>query len=135
MSLTGNPQKLRDIGKNLGNVAQVTRLKIAARVAPAITGLALASFASGEAPTGEPWRPGADGFDVTLVESGSLRAGLRFVAVGARVRAVLGVRYAKYQVGRRRVLPAPGQQMPASWREAAGRISREEIAAHLAQVA
>lgn len=127
MSLRGNPQKLRDIGRNLGGIPQVVRNRIAARAAGEITELALASFDAGVTPFGDPWLPGFDGRDVDLVRSGSLRSTLRFIAIGGRVRCVMGVRHAKYQVGVRRVLPAPGQTMPASWRAAAARISREEI--------
>jgi hypothetical protein len=135
VSLKGNPQRLRDIGKNIAGVGQVVKLAIAARVAPAITELALASFDRGETPYGEAWSPGYDGRDVDLYESGAIRGTLRFISIGGRVRCVMGVKHAKFQVGKRRVLPAPGQTMPASWRDVAGRISREEISLHLAKVA
>lgn len=135
MSLKGNPQKLRDIGKNIAGLGQVVKNKIAARVAPAITELALASFDRGETPFGDAWPPGHDGRDVDLVESGAMRGTLRFVAIGGRVRCVMGVKWAKYQVGKRKVLPAPGQTMPGPWRDVAGRISREEITLALGKAA
>jgi hypothetical protein len=128
LTLRGNPQRLRDLGRNLGDLPQVARNRIASRVAPAITELALASFDRGETPFGDAWSLGYDGRDVDLVRSGAMRGTLRFVAIGSRVRCVIGVKWAKFQVGRRRVLPAPGQTMPASWRDVAARISREEIA-------
>lgn len=127
MSLRGNPQTLRNIAKNIGDVPQVVRIRIAARAAGAITDLALGSFDAGVTPFGDAWAPGSEGQDVDLYESGALRATLRFVAIGGRVRCVMGVKYARFQVGKRRVLPAPGQTMPQNWRDAIAAISREEI--------
>jgi hypothetical protein len=135
VSLKGNPAKLRDIARNLGEMPQVVRNRVAARAAEAITDLALSSFDAGQTPFGDAWAPGDDGRDVDLYKSGALRGSLRFVASGSRVRCAMGVKHARYQVGKRRVLPAPGQTMPDSWRAACAAITAEECDAHARKVA
>lgn len=135
MTLRGNPQRLRDLSKSLGDLPQVAKIQIAKRGAEAITGLALASFDAGQTPFGDEWPPSREGRDVDLVDSGALRATLRFISIGGRMRAVLGVKHARYQVGKRRVLPAPGQTMPASWRGALADITADVVSTHLRKVA
>lgn len=126
MSLKGNPQRLRDIGRNLRSMPTTVVQAIAARCAPAITELALASFDAGTDSYGAPWLPGYDGRAVDLVKTGAIRSGLQFIAIGRRVRCVLGARHAKYQVGKRAILPSAGKTMPATWRAVSATITREE---------
>lgn len=52
------------------------------------------------------------GQSLSLVKTGRTRAELAFVAVGTIVRAQLGSKYAKYLVGKYKVLP---MSLPASW--------------------
>ena len=126
MSLKGSPQRLRDIARDLGAMPVTVAQAIATRCAPALTDLALASFDAGTDAYGAPWAPGYDGREVDLLRSGALRGGVSFVAIGRRVRCKLGARHAKYQVGKRAILPAPGQTMPGAWSAAAATITREE---------
>lgn len=53
------------------------------------------------------------GAPLTLKQSGKTRGALAFVAIGTIVRAQLGTRYAKYLVGKYKILP---QSLPAAWR-------------------
>ncbi len=124
--LRGDVRTLRNIGKNLPTTAIAQR--VAARVAPEITTLALASYDAGQTPYGDAWPPGHDGRDVDQVESGAQRAALQYVAIGTRVRCTLPQKYTKYQVGRFGILPRAGQTMPSSWRAVCERISHEECA-------
>lgn len=130
--LTGNPANLKALAAKLRQVPIRVATKAAAKIAPKLTELARASFAAGENPYGDTWEPGAKGQRVDLVESGALRGQLRFAAIGTRVRAVLGVRYAKYQIGKRKILPIGGSAMPVSWSSAIGEIVTAEIASDLA---
>ena len=130
--LTGNPANLKALATKLRQVPVRVAQRAAAKIAPRLTELARASFDAGENPYGDAWEPGAEGQRVDLVQRGALRAQLRFTAVGTRVRAVLGVPYAKYQIGKRKVLPIGGSAMPAAWSRAIGEIVNAEIAADLA---
>lgn len=60
-----------------------------------------------------------DGRELRLVRTGATRAALRFVAVGTVIRCVLGPRYARYLVGKYRILPSGQQAVPFRWRRAA----------------
>lgn len=125
--LRGNPRNLRSITKNLGST--VIAQRVAARAAPAITTLALAAFDRGETPYGDAWPVGHDGRPVDMVESGALRAKVAFVATGTRIRCLLGVKYAKFQIGKRKILPSGNGSLPTDWRDVIHGISLEELQA------
>lgn len=122
--LVGDVSKLSRLASSLRAMPTKVAQRIAEQVAPKLTELARETFDAGETPYGDKWLPGVDGRSVTLRKSGGLANGIRFVAVGTRVRAVLGVRYAKYQVGRRKVLPS---SLPVAWRAAIDAIAQKEI--------
>lgn len=130
--LRGDVKKLSGLGKALKGLPVRVRTRVAARVAPELTARARASFEAGENPYGDTWAPGADGQRVTLRKSDRLFGTLHFVTIGTKVRAVLGVKYAKYQIGKRGILPQGGTAMPVSWSRAIGAIAVEEIQRDLA---
>jgi hypothetical protein len=87
---------------------------VAQRAAPATTGLTDAAFDSGRTVYGEARPEGADGRPLSLRRTGATRSALRFVANGTIVRCALGTRYARYLIGKYRVLPNGG--LPIIWR-------------------
>ena len=113
--LRGNVGTLRALEAKLRELPRVVALKVAQESAGAITELARATFAAGENAYGDAWAPGANGENVTLVRTGALRSGIRYVASGTRLRAQLGARHVKYQVGKRPVLPTG--RLPVSYSE------------------
>jgi hypothetical protein len=124
--LFGNPASLAILAKRLRDVPKVTAQRIAARVAPELTSRAQESFAAGTSVYGDAWPPGAGG-PYDLVDSGNTRKSIKFVSIGTIVRAKLGTPYAKYLVGKYKILPIGSSQMPTAWQEAVGAIAREEI--------
>ena len=66
-------------------------------------------------------RPGAF---LTLKKTNKVRSTLAFVAIGTIVRAQLGMKYAKYLVGKYAVLP---QSLPALWRADLEQLVREHV--------
>ncbi|MCL2724851.1 MAG: hypothetical protein FWD69_10490 [Polyangiaceae bacterium] len=104
--------------------------QITARAAPVLTELARETFAESENAYGDPWLSGKEGEKVSLVKTGRLREQLFYVAIGTRLRVALGVRYAKYQIGKRRVFPRQGALPEAYVRaltEIAQEAAREEL--------
>lgn len=129
--LRGDVRKLSQLARSLPSTAVSQR--VAARAAPALSELALAAFDAGESPYGDKWPPGRDGRSVDLRESDALRGSLRAVATGTKLRFAMSVRYAKYQIGKRRILPAGGQGIPYSWNLRIRQIAGDEIRASLSK--
>ncbi len=108
-------QQLRDLPRTIAK-------DVAFEAAPVITDLAQDSFRNSQDPYGAPWAPGADGRKVDLVETGALRRFIRYVAIGTKLRVSLGVKYAKYQIGKRPVYPRQGAPLPKKYVEALSEI-------------
>lgn len=123
---------LKDFAKRLRTLPLVVAHKVAQAAAPALTEAAQASFAAGESPYGDAWLPSPDGKTVTLRKSGALQSGVRYVAIGTRLRVALTTRYAKYQVGRRPVTPRQGSALPSEYTAALKRATAEVITAEVA---
>lgn len=99
---------------------------VASKAAPDLTARARASFEAGETVYGTARQPGKDGHAVTLHKTGKLLATILFKAIGKRVRAVLGVPYARYNV-RFGILPRGGSAMPTDWAEGIAKLTKEAI--------
>lgn len=123
----GDLSKLSRIAKALPTT--VIAQRVAAKASPAITARVQRTFLASERADGTGWAPGRDGRTITLRRSGALFAKVQFVSTGTRMRAVLGVPWAKYQLGKRPVFP--GGRIPADWSGDIKRISIGEIEADL----
>lgn len=130
MSLRGDLSKLRGLEKSVRELPRVVGQKVAAASANTITALARATFSAGENAFGDTWEPGADGRPVTLRKSGLLSQ-FSYVAIGTRLRAQLGPKYARYQVGRRPILPRSGARLPIAYVGALRAKANEVIRASL----
>lgn len=126
VSLRGNPRKLRDLRRSLREIPVVTAQRVAARVAPELTALAGEAYDSGRTVYGDPRRESVEGGALDLVESGKTRERVAFAATGTQVRAVLGTRYARFLIGKYRILPI--RNLPAEWSHRIGGAARDEIA-------
>lgn len=124
-------KSLSQFAKDLRRLPTVVAQMVAAEAAPAITALAEKSFAESETPYGQKWPAGKKGQVVTLVKSGALKTHIRYVAIGTKLRVALGVRYARYQVGRRPVYPRAFGNLPDDYiqvlERVAVRIVRREL--------
>ena len=112
--LRGDIGKIRALERSIRELPRVVGARVATASAEAITGLAHATFARGANAYGDPWEPGKDGERVTLRKSGRL-AQFAYVSTGTLLRTRLGPPYAKYQVGKRPILPRNGARMPVSY--------------------
>lgn len=123
---------LSDFSKRLRGLPLVVAHKVAQAAAPALTEAAQASFAAGETPYGDGWLPSPDGKTVTLRKSGALMSGVRYVAIGTRLRVALTTRYAKYVVGKRPVTPRQGSALPIEYATALAKATAAVITAEVA---
>ena len=106
---------LKELSANLRRLPTTLAAKVTAAAAPALTSVANSTVAASQDPYGVPWAPGADGKKVTLHRTGALLGFLHYVGIGTRLRVSLGVRYAKYQLGRRPVFPRQGAALPPDY--------------------
>lgn len=86
---------------------------VAQASAPGLTARTASAYDGGRTVYGEARPAGVDGGELTLEKSGATRSAIRFVANGRVVRCVLPTPYAKYLVGKYKVLP--NGAMPAEW--------------------
>lgn len=90
-------------------------------------------FDSGKTVYDTPRPLSVTGKPLTLVKTGKTRAALQFVVIGTILRAQLGAKYARYLVGKYKILP---QSLPAAWRAKLQKIVdefREDYARELAR--
>ena len=115
--LKGNVNDLKKLGQRLNKFPTTVVHNVARKTAPSLTGYATSAFGSGRTVYGDARPRGVDGRSLTLVrpgpDGGATRATLRFVSIGTIVRCVLGTDYAKYLIGKYRILPMG--EMPSSW--------------------
>jgi hypothetical protein len=128
--LKGNIGTLRNLQRNMENLPRVLAGKVCLAAVNVITQRAQSTFAAGQNAYGDPWVSGYDGRAVTLRKSGALASGVKYVSFGTRMRSVLGAAHAKYQVGRRPVLPtgALPPSYDATLQDAVGRVAAAELA-------
>lgn len=122
---------LKSFAAKLRELPRVVAIRVASEAAAKLTEISRSTFNSGENAFGEAWEPGEKGQAITLRKSGALASRISFAAVGQKLRAALGVGYAKYQVGKRPVFPRQGDPLPPSYARAlaeiAARVIREEL--------
>ena len=125
--LTGNPRSLKSFTAKLRDLPRVVSIKVAENAAPALTAAARSTFSAGENAYGDAWAPKADGSRATLNVSGSLAAGVYYVATGTRIRVALGVRYARYVLGKRPIFPRQGSALPVAYLDAITKSAADTI--------
>ncbi len=114
---------LSKFAADLRNLPRVVAIKVAAASAPVLTQLTQATFNASENAYGTSWKPGAEGQTITLKKSGALFSKIHYVAIGTKLRVALGVKYAKYVVGKRPVTPSQGGALPVAYSEALARTA------------
>lgn len=131
MSLRGDISKLKGFSASLSALPKTLAIAIAAEGATKITELARETFDAGEDPYGNTWQPDKDGKRATLVKSGGIERGVVYGAIGTKLRIVLGVPWAKFQIGKRPVFPRAGAKLPAAYVAALTAIAKDAIAKSL----
>jgi len=131
--LKGNPSTLKNLNKAIRGLPTVLAQRVARRSAGALSYFARTSYGSGETAYGDARPLGSKGNALTLVKSGKTLGALYFVAVGTIVRARLSTKYAKYLIGKYRILPIGGGALPVTWSEALKRNVASEAKAYLAE--
>lgn len=119
---------LRNLNKALRALPRRAAIEIARVAAPEITGLMRASFDAGQTVFGDARPLGSHGNVLSLVKTGDARRSLLFTSDGGtKIRASLPMKYAKYLIGKYRIMPNGNQAMPLRWRSAIADITRRVL--------
>ena len=108
----GGVKDLRRIAANLGKLPKTIGQRVAADVSKDFSAATAAAYASGTTPYGDARPLGKHG-PVTLKRTGKTEASLRFEAIGTTIRASFRTGWARFLVGRFRILPMGG--LPVAW--------------------
>ncbi len=98
------------------------RASVAKDAEAVLTKLMRDEFNAGKTVYDSPRPLGVNGNALTLVKSGKVKNALFFVAIGTILRASLGTKYARYLIGKYKIMP---HSLPAAWRAKLEQIVRE----------
>lgn len=113
-ALKGDPiATFGKLKKNLRALPLSLAHDVAQASAPGLTDRTRRAYSSGQTVYGNARPAGVDGVTLDLKRTGDTERTLHFVANGRIVRCVLGTRYARYLIGKYRILP--NGAMPAEW--------------------
>ena len=115
MALKGNVSDLRNLKRRIKNAPRHVAHEVAQRTAPDLTRLSRKAFSSGRTVYGQPRPAGRDGQQLSLVQTGRLQRSIQFKSAGTIVRAVLAVKYARFLIGKYKILPIG--RLPRRWSE------------------
>lgn len=132
--LKGDISGVRKLERAIQAIPFRVGAKVAARSADVITELGQATFNAQQNAYGDAWPDGADGEVKTMRETGALAEGVRYVAIGTKLRARLGVPYARFLINKRPILPRNGAALPAPYVDALSKAASEVITAELEAV-
>jgi hypothetical protein len=110
---------IREFKQRLAKLPLSVSHAIAQQAAPMLTRFAQEANAAQRNVYGDPYPEGVGGEQLTLVYTGKTLNTLRFVVNGTIIRCQLGPRYAKYLIGKYKILPIGDRtDMPANWARA-----------------
>ena len=114
--MKGNPKNLQDFAKKLRDLPTTAVNKIPPKWAPGLTAREQSAYASGTTVYGEG-RPSGKNGPLTLVQSGATQSFTKFIVSysGKGVKCSLGTPYAKYLVGKYKILPIGSSAIPFEW--------------------
>ena len=124
-SLSGRLDNFRRLKSTLRKLPQAVAVRAAQRAAPELTQLTRSAFDSGRTVYDQPRPRGEEGNQLDLVETGAVRSLLRFDSFGTTVRAVLSTRYARFLIGKYKILP--NGAIPLEWQKVLREIVEEEL--------
>lgn len=109
-------QALVPLKKALAALPRTVAYDVAHDAATLLTRLSRAAHSTKRNVYGDAYPVGVDGDQLTIRRTGKALDGMRFEAIGTIVRCVLTQPYAKYLIGKYRVLP--NGVLPAYWARA-----------------
>lgn len=121
-NLSGGITTIARLRKAISDLPVRIRQAVATEAAEALNAEVREDYARGLTVYDEPRPAGVKGQKLSLVKSGTTKRETGFAAKGTIVRAELATRYAKYLIGKYRILP---QKLPPAWQKKLEQIVRE----------
>lgn len=121
-------ENLRKFNKELGGLTRDLAIEVAAFAERQLTFLARDSYGRGETCYGDPRPEGVNG-PLDLIDKGLTFGHLKFTADGGtKIRASLLGEYARYLIGKYRILPIGNAALPIKWSKAIRNAAQKRIA-------
>jgi hypothetical protein len=121
-------RSIRDIKADIAKQSRSVAHDIAQRVAPSITALARDAYTSGRNVYGDARPRGANGQALSLIASGDTFSDLRFRVSGTVLWCDLGTPYAKYLIGKYKIMPIGDRTaVPVDWSRTIRAITDEVL--------
>lgn len=128
----GDAWNLREIRNSLKSLAKsngrALAIDVAKKLAPKLTSLMQEAYDSGQTIFDESRPLGERGNKLSLVDSGTVRGALRWSQAGTIVRAALNTPYARFLIGKYKIMPSGAQELPFRWQDVLLETANDEIA-------
>lgn len=128
----GDAYSLRELRRSLKDLAKsngrALAIDVAKKIAPKLTSLMREAYDSGQTIFDESRPEGKRGNKLSLVDSGTVRGALRWSQAGTIVRAALNTPYARFLIGKYKIMPSGAQELPFRWQEILIDTANDEIA-------
>lgn len=108
--------RMSDFRSKVSKLGVQVATEVAQRGARALNAFAQQDYDNGVTVYGDKRPLGVNGNEITLYREGRLRGQYGFTANGTIMRSVLSVDYAKYAIGRFKILPPGNAEIPFRWR-------------------
>lgn len=128
--LRGNTRELRAKARQIQGLERGLVQAVAADSTSALTSRAREAYVGGKTVYGAARPAGVAGQFLSLVKTGATLGSLYFAAAGGQVRARFGTDYARYLIGKYRILPIRG--LPSAWRKAIAEATTRQLTRRLA---
>lgn len=127
----GYHRNLRALNKALKTVSETLAIKVAKRAAGTLTRALRTSYDGGLTAYDDPRPLGVHGNPLTLYKTGTIRRNMAFVSDGtSKLRVALTKEYARYLIGKYRILPIGNAALPFAWQA----LLRQNINAEIRQI-
>ena len=121
-NLRGGISSMNRLRSAIADMPVRVRSAVAKDAAELLSAEVRKDFAAGVTVYDTPRPLGVAGNALSLTQSGRTRSELAFVAIGTIVRAQLGSKYARFLIGKYKVLP---MSLPTAWAEKLGKLVAE----------
>jgi hypothetical protein len=117
MTLKGDLSSLKKLKQTIAQLPQTLQNHVAQEAAGKLNAMILEDYASGKTVYGTSRPLGVNGNSLDLSNTGNAQGSFELYVVGSLIRVRFAVPYAKYLVGKYKVMPNGNEPIPVRWRQ------------------